>query len=75
MKVKAVLTLTVWYDDAENEQECVDMLDALVDRAANDGLLSGESPMTVDTFVHHIDTTTVYESFDPDAKDEWTDRR
>lgn len=63
-KIKAVLTLTVHYEDESGVMTKEDMmteakenLDALVSRAAGQGLLSGNSEMVVETFDHEIKVT------------------
>ena len=78
MRVKAVLTLTVWYDDAENTREADEVLEAMVDACADRGLMSWDSPMFVDTYEFKItteETGNPAEDVDPDRKDEWTDKR
>lgn len=56
MKIKAKLVLTVWYDDVEDPEVVKDLLEGLVQTAANRGELSGEGPETVDTYEAHVTT-------------------
>lgn len=56
MKVKATLTLTVWYDDT-TEMEAAEMLLDLANTAANQGLMTNESTeATVDTWDAEVTT-------------------
>lgn len=60
-KLKAILTITVLYEEDEglmNNQEMMaeakSNLDNLVTQAANKGLLSGDSPMLVESWEHKV---------------------
>lgn len=59
MRVLGILTLKVWYDDAADLTEPKEQLENLVKHAANVGLLSGDSPMTVDTYDVTVDVQEV----------------
>ena len=55
MRVKAEVTIRVWYDDAKSEQQVRDMLDSKVFSAVGNGLLEdGSEAVSVDTWDHSI---------------------
>ena len=55
MRVKAEVTIRVWYDDAESEKQVRDMLDSKVFSAVGKGLLEDSSDtVCVDTWDHSI---------------------
>lgn len=59
MRVHAVLTLKVVYDDANSIKQIKDVLDAAVEHLADNGLLSDESEMLVDEWEHKIECRPV----------------
>jgi hypothetical protein len=50
----ARLTIDIHYNDPATDQEIRDRLDALVDRAAGEGMFTGDGPLTVEGWSHDI---------------------
>lgn len=60
MRVRADLTITVWYDDVKSSDDCVQQLNEIAEFASRTGMLSGDYDMTVDTWERVIEVETVY---------------
>ncbi len=60
MKVKATLTLTVWYDDCKDLQEAQDSLEINAEQMVGNGLTLDNSPAIVDTYNLKVETEKVY---------------
>lgn len=64
----AQLKLTVCYEYEDSnavpdKDECHELLDRVIRNAANDGQLSGDGPLTVQSWSHTIDSFTTEELF------------
>jgi len=50
----ARLTIDIHYQDPSTEEEVRDRLDTLVDRAAGEGMFTGDGPLEVDGWSHDV---------------------